>query len=64
MEVSASVKLNASYARFGPCSDYGECALVCPAGIPLSAIGAVNKERLRAGLTRPCRTPGTSPPRL
>lgn len=37
---------------FGPCSNYGECAAVCPAGIPLSAIGAVNKERIRAGLAR------------
>jgi len=32
---------------FGPCSLYGECAQVCPAGIPLTAIAAVNKERLR-----------------
>lgn len=39
-------------AYFGPCSNYGECATVCPAGIPLSAIGAVNKERMRAGLKR------------
>nr|NLD41049.1 succinate dehydrogenase/fumarate reductase iron-sulfur subunit [Actinomycetales bacterium] len=37
---------------FGPCSNYGECAKVCPAGIPLSAIAAVNKERLRAGFQR------------
>lgn len=33
---------------FGPCSMYGECAKVCPAGIPLTAIAAVNKERLRS----------------
>lgn len=33
---------------FGPCSTFGECELVCPAGIPLTAIAAVNKERLRA----------------
>lgn len=33
---------------FGPCSLAGECADVCPAGIPLSAIAAVNRERLRA----------------
>ena len=32
---------------FGPCSYFGECADVCPAGIPLTAIAAVNKERLR-----------------
>lgn len=34
--------------EFGPCSVYGECAVVCPAGIPLSAISAVNRERARA----------------
>lgn len=33
---------------FGPCSTYGECAVVCPAGIPMTAIAAVNKERLRS----------------
>lgn len=33
---------------FGPCSTYGECAVVCPAGIPLSAIAVVNKERMRS----------------
>lgn len=37
-------------ASFGPCSVYGECATVCPAGIPLSAIAAVNRERARAAL--------------
>lgn len=36
--------------EFGPCSVYGECAQVCPAGIPLSAISAVNREVLRARL--------------
>ncbi|WP_058233977.1 succinate dehydrogenase/fumarate reductase iron-sulfur subunit [Devriesea agamarum] len=34
-------------AEFGPCSVYGECVPVCPAGIPLSAVAAVNRERLR-----------------
>lgn len=33
---------------FGPCSSFGACVEVCPAGIPLTAIAAVNKERLRA----------------
>lgn len=33
---------------FGPCSLYGECAKVCPAQIPLTAIAAVNKEALRS----------------
>lgn len=37
-------------AEFGPCSTYGECATVCPAGIPLTAIAAVPKEALRFAL--------------
>lgn len=32
---------------FGACSMYGECAQVCPAGIPLTAIATINKERIR-----------------
>jgi succinate dehydrogenase / fumarate reductase iron-sulfur subunit len=36
--------------EFGPCSQIGECALACPAGVPLSAIATVNAERLRAML--------------
>lgn len=35
-------------AEFGPCSLHGECAKVCPAGIPLSAVAAVNRERMSA----------------
>lgn len=37
---------------FGPCSLYGECEQACPAGIPLTAIAAVNHERLLAGSRR------------
>ncbi|GAB47580.1 succinate dehydrogenase/fumarate reductase iron-sulfur subunit [Mobilicoccus pelagius] len=37
---------------FGPCSLYGECAEVCPAGIPLRAVAAVPRERLRSVFTR------------
>lgn len=37
-------------AEFGPCSTYGECATVCPAGIPLTAIAAVGKESMRFSL--------------
>lgn len=37
---------------FGPCSLYGECARVCPAGVPLRATGMVNRERLRAAFRR------------
>lgn len=33
--------------NFGPCSLFGECADVCPAGIPLTAVAAINKERAR-----------------
>lgn len=36
---------------FGPCSMYGECAQVCPAGIDLTAIATVNKESLRQYFT-------------
>lgn len=35
---------------FGPCSVFGECVPACPAGIPLEAVAAVNREILRAGL--------------
>lgn len=34
-------------AEFGPCSTFGECAQVCPAGIDLAAVAAVHRERLR-----------------
>lgn len=37
---------------FGPCSLYGECAEVCPADIPLTAVAAVNKEKLRSVFRR------------
>ena len=37
--------------EFGPCSSYGECVEVCPAGIPLAAVSAMHRERLR-GLFR------------
>ncbi len=30
---------------FGPCSGYGECARVCPAGIPIAVTGVVGRER-------------------
>ncbi|WP_347353144.1 succinate dehydrogenase/fumarate reductase iron-sulfur subunit [Intrasporangium sp.] len=39
-------------ADFGPCSLYGECAQVCPAGIPLRAVAAVPRERLRSRFRR------------
>ncbi|RRD05672.1 succinate dehydrogenase/fumarate reductase iron-sulfur subunit [Arachnia propionica] len=35
---------------FGPCSSYGECVQVCPAGIPLTAVAAMQREVYRAAL--------------
>ncbi|WP_425310084.1 succinate dehydrogenase/fumarate reductase iron-sulfur subunit [Ammonicoccus fulvus] len=40
--------------EFGPCSSYGACVEVCPAGIPLSAVAAVHRERL-LGVLKPKR---------
>lgn len=48
----AKAMIDVAEENFGPCSNYGECAEVCPAGIPLSAVAAVNKERLRATFAR------------
>lgn len=39
--------------HFGPCSVYGECVPTCPAGIPLEAIAAANREVLRAAWRGP-----------
>ncbi|MGF0224511.1 succinate dehydrogenase/fumarate reductase iron-sulfur subunit [Dietzia natronolimnaea] len=44
--------VGAADQEFGSCSLYGECSRVCPAGIPLRAIGMVNRERLRAVFRR------------
>lgn len=46
----ADVMLAEADEHFGPCSLHGECALVCPANIPLVAISYVNKERMRCAL--------------
>lgn len=35
-------------ARFGPCSLHEECEKVCPQSIPITAVGAFYKERLKA----------------
>lgn len=37
---------------FGGCTNTGECAVACPKGIPLSAIGTMNREYLRASVRR------------
>ncbi|MFF4409393.1 succinate dehydrogenase/fumarate reductase iron-sulfur subunit [Streptomyces sp. NPDC001262] len=37
---------------FGGCTNTGECAVACPKGIPLSAIGTMNREYLRATVRR------------
>ncbi|GAB3622208.1 succinate dehydrogenase/fumarate reductase iron-sulfur subunit [Mariniluteicoccus endophyticus] len=34
--------------EFGPCGSYGECVEVCPAGIPLEAVAALHREKLRS----------------
>lgn len=44
----AKVMVDEVEGTFGPCSLYGECADVCPAGIPLTAVAAITKERARA----------------
>ena len=51
----ARAMVNEAEQHFGPCSSYGECALVCPAQVPLSAVGAVNHERLKAAFRRQLR---------
>lgn len=46
----AGAMIGAMEEEFGPCSVYGECVQVCPAGIPLAAIAGLNKEKLRSVL--------------
>lgn len=36
--------------HFGSCTNHGECAAVCPKGIPLKAIAQLNRELVRAEL--------------
>jgi succinate dehydrogenase / fumarate reductase iron-sulfur subunit len=38
--------------EFGHCTLFGECTQVCPAGIPITAVAALNHERLRAWTKR------------
>ena len=38
--------------EFGHCTLFGECAQVCPAEIPITAVAALNHERLRAWARR------------
>jgi succinate dehydrogenase / fumarate reductase iron-sulfur subunit len=33
---------------FGGCTNVGECTSVCPKGIPLASIAALNRDFLRA----------------
>lgn len=47
--------IEAMEEEFGPCSVYGECTRVCPAGISLEAIAALNHEKLRGVLRGPSR---------
>nr|MDT0657244.1 succinate dehydrogenase/fumarate reductase iron-sulfur subunit [Micromonospora sp. DSM 115978] len=46
-------------AGFGGCTNAGECTAVCPKGIPLTAIGRLNRDYLRASAVRRGGTPGT-----
>ena len=46
----AKAMVDAVEAEFGPCSTYGECVKVCPAGIDLAAVAALHRERLRAAV--------------
>jgi succinate dehydrogenase / fumarate reductase iron-sulfur subunit len=39
-------------AGFGGCTNAGECTVVCPKGIPLTTIGRLNRDYLRAGTKR------------
>jgi succinate dehydrogenase / fumarate reductase iron-sulfur subunit len=40
-------------AGFGGCTNAGECTEVCPKGIPLSTIGRLNSDFLKASAKRP-----------
>jgi succinate dehydrogenase / fumarate reductase iron-sulfur subunit len=39
-------------AGFGGCTNHGECEAACPKGIPLETIARLNRDFLRASLTR------------
>jgi succinate dehydrogenase / fumarate reductase iron-sulfur subunit len=39
-------------AGFGGCTNHGECEAACPKGIPLETIALLNRDFLRASLTR------------
>ncbi len=45
-------------AGFGGCTNIGECTAVCPKGIPLTTIGRLNRDFLKATRDR-AGTPGT-----
>nr|CTQ92293.1 Succinate dehydrogenase iron-sulfur protein (EC 1.3.99.1) [Kibdelosporangium sp. MJ126-NF4] len=40
---------------FGGCTNSGECTAVCPKGIPLEAIGRLNRDALKAAATLPAK---------
>ena len=48
----ARAVIDALEASFGPCSSYGECVEVCPAGLPLTAVAAVHREGIRSFFKR------------
>ena len=47
-----SMAAQAQAERFGHCTTIGECARVCPARIPLEVISRMNRDWLRAALSR------------
>ena len=50
----AKAMVKAMDAHFGPCSSYGECVEVCPAGIDLRAIAALQREGIRGWIRARC----------
>mgnify|MGYP003693657805 CR=1 FL=1 len=38
--------------QFGSCSNHGECEAVCPKGISLETIARMNRDYIRASVTR------------
>ncbi|MCE7007898.1 succinate dehydrogenase/fumarate reductase iron-sulfur subunit [Kibdelosporangium philippinense] len=40
---------------FGGCTNSGECTVVCPKGIPLEAIGRLNRDALKAATRSPAK---------
>jgi succinate dehydrogenase / fumarate reductase iron-sulfur subunit len=60
----AAMAAQANAEAFGHCTSIGECAAVCPASIRLEVIARMNKDFIRASLSRAeLATPLVAPPR-